>query len=77
MKTTRHFELSIRDRPEVNREWCERVAQNPTEAQQQSNGCWQMWGYIEEVGKNLRVITLEDRETIDNAFFDRRYKGPR
>lgn len=27
--------------------------------------------------KNLRVITLEDRETIDNAFFDRRYKGPR
>lgn len=33
-----------------------------------------MWGYIEEIGKYLRVITLEDRETIDNAFLDRGYK---
>lgn len=36
-----------------------------------------MWGYIEEAGKYLRVITLEDGETFHNAFFDRRYKGPR
>jgi hypothetical protein len=77
VKTTRHFELAIRDRPEVNREWCERVARNPAKAEQQGDGRWRMWGYIEEAGKNLRVITLEDRETIDNAFFDRRYKGPR
>ncbi|MBM4272659.1 MAG: hypothetical protein FJ139_10985 [Deltaproteobacteria bacterium] len=32
------------------------------------------WKYIEEVGKYLRVILLEDGETIHNAFFDRSYK---
>ena len=31
-------------------------------------------GYIEEIGKYLRVIVLEDGETIENAFLDRRYK---
>jgi hypothetical protein len=32
-----------------------------------------MWGYIAEVDRYLRVITLEDRETVDNAFFDRSF----
>lgn len=32
-----------------------------------------MWGYVAEAGKYLRVITLADRETVDNAFFDRTY----
>jgi len=36
-----------------------------------------MWGYIDEVGKYLRIITLEDRETLDNAFFDRAYRSKR
>jgi hypothetical protein len=74
VKTTRYFELSIRERPEIKREWCERVRRNPVEIQQQANGAFKMWGFILEVGKYLRVITLEDGETIDNAFFDRRYK---
>jgi len=33
------------------------------------------WGRIEEVDKYLRVILLEDGETIHNAFFDRSFKG--
>jgi hypothetical protein len=74
VKTTRHFELALRDRPEVRREWCERVRLNPIEVRQQGNGAFKMWGYIEEIGKYLRVITLEDGETIDNAFLDRGYK---
>ena len=32
------------------------------------------WGYIEEYGKYLRVILLEDGITVHNAFFDRRFK---
>jgi len=31
-------------------------------------------GYIEEEGKYLRVILLDDQKTIHNAFFDRRFK---
>ena len=76
MKTTRYFELSMRDRPKIDRRWCERVRRNPLQVVQQGDGKFQMWGSIEEVGKYLRVITLEDGETIDNSFFDRRYKAP-
>ncbi len=32
------------------------------------------WGYIAEAKRWLRVVTLEDRETVHNAFFDRSYK---
>jgi hypothetical protein len=66
----------MKNRPEVDRSWCERVRRQPLEVVQQKDGKYQMWGYIEEAGKYLRVITLEDRETIDNSFFDRRYKAP-
>ncbi len=77
MKTTRYFELRMRDRPEVRREWCERVRQNAEHVEQQDDGKFQMWGYIAEAERYLRVITLEDRQTIDNAFFDRGYPRKR
>jgi len=32
------------------------------------------WGFIQEEGKYLRVIVLEDEETVHNAFFDRGFK---
>ncbi|GJQ22155.1 MAG: hypothetical protein HBSIN02_25100 [Bacteroidia bacterium] len=32
------------------------------------------WGYVEELGKYLRVVTLEDGETVHNAFPDRDFK---
>ena len=64
----------MRDRPEVRMEWCRRVLDHPAHVQQQEDGKYQMWGYIEEVDKYLRVISLEDRETLDNAFFDRSYR---
>ena len=73
VKTTRYFELRIRERPEVLREWCERVLHHAERVEQQGDGKYQMWVYIAEVDKYLRVITLEDRETVDNAFFDRTY----
>jgi hypothetical protein len=77
VKTTRYFDLRMNDRPEILREWCERVIRNAVEVKQQDDGKYQMWGYIDEAQKYLRVITLEDRETVDNAFFDRRYERKR
>ncbi|EJZ41844.1 hypothetical protein LEP1GSC178_0432 [Leptospira licerasiae str. MMD4847] len=32
------------------------------------------WKWIDEAQKYLRVITLEDRKTVHNAFFDRGFK---
>ena len=40
----------------------------------QADGRIRKWRYIKEVKKYLRVILLEDGETIHNAFFDRSYK---
>jgi hypothetical protein len=65
--------MRMRDRPEVQREWCQQVLADPARVQQQGDGKYQMWGYIAEVDRYLRVITLEDRETVDNAFFDRSF----
>jgi hypothetical protein len=47
---------------------------SPTRTVVQSDGRIQKWGFIEEMGKYLRVILLEDGETVHNAFFDRTYK---
>lgn len=63
----------MKDRPEIRREWCERVLRDPLVVDEQGDGKYRMWGYIVEAGNYLRVITLADRETVDNAFFDRTY----
>jgi hypothetical protein len=35
-----------------------------------------MWAKIEEAGgRHLRVVLLEDGETVHNAFFDRSFRG--
>ena len=47
---------------------------DPIETAKQPNGRLRHWVYIEEFRKYLRVVTLEDGETVHNAFFDRGYK---
>jgi hypothetical protein len=32
------------------------------------------WIYVPELGKHLRIVTLEDGETVHNAFPDRGFK---
>ncbi|MBF2079156.1 MAG: hypothetical protein IGR76_11710 [Synechococcales cyanobacterium T60_A2020_003] len=40
----------------------------------ESNGRISYWGNISEADdRALRVITLEDEETVHNAFFDRNF----
>lgn len=47
---------------------------NPLKTEIQSDGRIRKWSYIEEAGKYLRVILLDDGETVHNAFFDRGFK---
>lgn len=42
--------------------------------EKQSDGRIRKWAWIPEAGKYIRVILLEDGETVHNAFFDRSYK---
>lgn len=47
---------------------------HPVKTEIQSDGRIRKWGKIHETGKYLRVILLEDNETVHNAFFDRSFK---
>ena len=76
MKTTRYFE-HVRKRPDratIRDEWIEHVISHPERAETQQDGRFRRWARIGEVGKVLRVILLDDGETVHNAFFDRSFK---
>ena len=76
MKYTRYF-LFMKQRPDrafIKEEWIEMTVKMPLKTEVQSDGRIRKWCYINEVGKYLRVIILEDNETVHNAFFDRRFK---
>ncbi len=40
----------------------------------QSDGRIKKWAKISDVNKYLRVMVLEDGETVHNAFFDRTFR---
>jgi len=75
MKTTRYFEEQVlRKRAYIKTEWCKLALQNPVRREIQPDGRICHWVFIEELGKYLRVVTLEDSETVLNAFPDRNFK---
>jgi uncharacterized membrane protein len=79
MKTTQYFE-HMRKRPDraiIKDEWIGRVVHFPVKTDVQSDGRIRKWAWIAEEGKFLRVILLEDGETVHNAFFDRSFKEKR
>ncbi len=75
-KFTSYFENEVlRKRPYIQKEWCTRVLKNPIKSEAQENNRFRFWAAIEELeGRFLRVVTLEDKKTIHNAFPDRRFK---
>lgn len=76
MKTTRYFEEQVmRKRPYLQREWIEKVLNEPHCKETQADGRVRYWAYIAEIDKYLRVVTLEDGNTVHNAFPDRNYLG--
>jgi len=74
MKTTRYFD-SLRAKPDravIKTEWIKRVIEAPEAGMTQLDGRIRIWRRIPEAGNRyLRVILLNDRETVHNAFFDR------
>jgi hypothetical protein len=78
MKTTRYFEEQVlRKRPYIEREWCSRVLADPLAREVQPDGRIRFWGIVPELGgRVLRVVTLEDGQTVHNAFPDRGFRLP-
>jgi hypothetical protein len=77
VKFTKYFEF-IRRRPDraiIREEWIERVVNSPVKEIVQKDGRIRRWGPIQEMeNRYLRVVLLPDRNTVHNAFFDRRFK---
>lgn len=76
MKFTQYFH-SMRQRPDrcsIELAWVEKVITYPAKQIIQADGRIRRWAAIEEAdGRYLRVVLLEDGETVHNAFFDRSF----
>lgn len=75
-KYTEYFEKEVlRKRPYLKKEWCVYVLENAVHSEPQEQNRYRHWARIAELeGRYLRVITLDDRITIHNAFPDRNFK---
>jgi len=73
---TEYFENEVlRKRPYLRKEWCIQVIENPIKVERQEHNRFRFWGEIKKLGDHmLRVVTLDDKKTIHNAFPDRRFK---
>jgi len=79
MKTTRYFtEQVLRKRPYIDGAWC---MLPPVMRQTQEDGRIRQWVRVAAAPPDgaprwLRVVLLEDGETVHNAFFDRNFTPP-
>lgn len=73
---TEYFENEVlRKRPYLKKEWCIQVIENPIKVERQEHNRFRFWGEIKDLGgRVLRVVTLDDKKTIHNAFPDRRFR---
>jgi hypothetical protein len=75
-KYTEYFNNEVlRKRPYLRKEFCIYVIENAVRSEPQEHNRHRFWAAINELGgRYLRVITLEDKVTIHNAFPDRGFK---
>jgi hypothetical protein len=77
LKFTQYF-LAIRERPDramIRDQWIERAITHPLRQMVQADGRIRRWTQVaEHEGRYLRVVVLEDGQTVHNAFFDRDFK---
>ena len=75
MKMTDYFRNVVPEKhPGIKLEWIQAVMNTPMSKSIQSDGRIVVWGKIPDAeDRILRVVLLEDDETIHNAFFDRSF----
>ena len=76
MKFTEYFLHTRRrsDRQWIELAWIERVVNSYVREEVQADGRIRRWARIHEAeNRYLRVVLLEDGETVHNAFFDRSF----
>ena len=73
---TTYFEKQVlRKRPYLKREWCVYTIENAVHSESQDGNRWRFWAPVADLnGRYLRVVTLDDKITIHNAFPDRGFR---
>jgi hypothetical protein len=79
VKTTRYFEEQVLPRrPYLDVDMCRAVIADPLRREVQDDGRIRFWAEVslpgEPLKRILRVVTLEDGETLHNAFLDRGFR---
>lgn len=77
MKFTQYFLVMQQrlDRIGIEKEWIQRVIEQPLRQEIQEDGRIWRWGHVAEAeDRVLRIVLLADGETVHNAFFYRRFK---
>jgi hypothetical protein len=72
VRTTEYFRYT-RTRPD-RVEWIMAAVERPIREQCQSDGRIRRWTYVDAEARYLRVILLDDGQTVHNAFFDRDFE---
>ena len=71
---TRYFENSVMARPDrraIDPAMILSVLKHPHRTERQATGRIRHWGWVPELSRWVRVVTLEDGETVHTAFLDR------
>ena len=73
---TAYFDSDVlRRRPYLTRPMCIRVVEDAIRVEPQEQNRFRFWAAVPELGgRFLRVVTLDDKLTIHNAFPDRRFR---
>lgn len=73
---TAYFDREVmgrRDRERITSDMILAVLADPGHTTRQPDGRYRHWGWVPELGRWLRVVTLDDGETAHNAFLDRSF----
>jgi hypothetical protein len=81
LKTTRYFDEQVRrKRPYLLMEWFVDFQSKAIKRIVQDDGRIKYWISVQQPGEDrtrwLRIICLDDDETLHNAFFDRDFEEP-
>ncbi len=73
MKATVHFEAQ-RIKRGIETAWVERMLTGIVHKEVQPDGRHRLWGFMPEIGKYVRVVVLEDGETLHTIYPDRDFE---
>lgn len=75
MRTTDYFSNEVlRKRPYLRghwRKWATEALEHPLRTIEQSDGRYRRWIYVSELDSHLRIVFLEDGETLHNMMKDK------